>query len=137
MSTFAHQVIAFNQAVLKIDPRPVSLLPQNEFEITMKSLQEEIDEFEEAFKSGDIIKCVDALIDLQYFAIGALYKMGLTAQTINTCCTHVHEANMQKKLGVVEKRAVDGTADAVKPADWLPPEHRIADTIDAQMEATE
>ena len=70
---FIDQVVEFNQRVLKIEQRAVDMLPQNEFEISMKCLQEELDEFEEAYKNGDLIGCIDAIVDLKYFAVGVLY----------------------------------------------------------------
>ena len=128
--TFTEQVVEFNQCVLKIEQRPLGMLNQSEFEITMKSLQEELDEFELAYKNGDMIGCLDALIDLRYFAIGALYKQGLSAETITKCDDAVHSANMEKKLGVVAKRATEGAADAVKPEGWTSPEMRIIAILD-------
>ena len=41
---FVDQVVEFNQTVLKIEQRAVDMLKQNEFEISMKCLQEEVDE---------------------------------------------------------------------------------------------
>lgn len=130
MQHFVDQVVEFNQRVLKIDQRPVDMLKQNEFEISMKCLQEEINEFEEAFKKGDIIGCIDAIIDLKYFAVGVMYKMGLTPDAMKKCMTAVHEANMEKKLGTNHKRAVEGAADAVKPEGWVSPEERIINILD-------
>lgn len=130
MQHFVDQVVEFNQRVLKIDQRPVDMLKQNEFEISMKCLQEELDEFEEAFNKGDIIGCIDAIIDLKYFAVGVMYKMGLTPDAMKKCMTAVHEANMEKKLGTVAKRAVEGAADAVKPEGWVSPEERIINILD-------
>jgi len=127
---FVSQVVDFNQNVLKIEPRFLSMLPTHEFQLSMACLQEEIDEFEEAYRNGDLIACIDSIIDLRYFAIGVLYKMGLKSETINKCDTAVHEANMEKKLGVVVKRAVDGAADAVKPEGWVAPEKRIEAILD-------
>jgi len=128
---FVDQVVEFNQSVLKIEQRAVDMLKQNEFEISMKCLQEEVDEFEEAFKSGDLIGCIDAIIDLKYFAVGVMYKMGLTPDAMKKCMSAVHEANMEKKLGVVAKRETAGAADAVKPAGWVSPEERIINILDA------
>lgn len=133
MKTFAQQVVEFNQQVLGIKQRQVSELPTHEFEISMACLQEEIDEFEQAVKSGDVIGAVDAMVDLMYFANGVLYKMGLTAQKIDACCEAVHNANMEKKLGVNAKRAVEGAADAVEPDGWVSPEERIAAILGAQQ----
>jgi predicted HAD superfamily Cof-like phosphohydrolase len=45
--------------------------------------------------------------------------------------TAVHEANMEKKLGVVAKRGDGSAADAVKPEGWIPPEGRIEAILDA------
>lgn len=127
---FVDQVVDFNQRVLKIDQRDIDMLKANEFELSMKCLQEEIDEFEEAFKNGDLIGCIDAIIDLKYFATGVMYKMGLSPDTMKQCMTAVHEANMEKKLGSNAKRATEGAADAVKPANWISPEERIIEILE-------
>ena len=73
---------------------------------------------------------IDAIIDLKYFAVGVLYKMGLSPDMQKACCTAVHSANMEKKLGTVAKRAVEGAADAVKPEGWVSPEERIIEILD-------
>ena len=127
---FVSQVVEFNKRVLKIEGRPLGLLPKNEFEITMKCLKEELEEFEEAYRLGDMVGCIDAIVDLRYFAIGVLHKKGLTPAMINKCDTAVHEANMEKKLGQNAKRAIDGAADAVKPEGWISPEARIEAILD-------
>lgn len=132
MKSFAQQVVEFNQQILGITQRPIGELPKHEFEISMACLQEEIDEFEEAVRGGDVIGAVDAMVDLMYFANGVLYKMGLTAQEIDDCCEAVHNANMEKKRGVNAKRAVEGAADAVKPEGWVSPEERIAAILGAR-----
>ena len=125
MSSFAHQVVDFNQQVLKIQPREQALLNISEFNISVKALFEEVQEFIDAAETSDFIGQVDAMIDLQYFAMGVLYKLGLTAEQINKCCTAVHEANMEKKLGVKPSRGDGSAADAVKPEGWESPEARI------------
>jgi predicted HAD superfamily Cof-like phosphohydrolase len=128
MSKFFENVVDFNQKVLKIDPRPLNLLT-GDSEITIKCLREEVDELVEANIKGDIVGCVDALVDLMYFATGALYKMGLTAKHIEQCGQAVHDANMEKKLGINVRRGDGSSADAVKPADWVPPEERIGNIL--------
>lgn len=125
-ATFAEQVVDFNQVILQVEQREIGPLPQNEFEISMSCLNEEIDEFEESYHKHDVIGSVDAIVDLMYFAVGVLYKMGLTADQINRVQTAVHEANMTKKRGHLAKRGDGVAADAVKPADWISPEERIA-----------
>lgn len=135
--TFASNVVSFNQRVLKIEQRPVGLLSGPEQEISLNCLREEIDELEQAIDQGDLVGCVDALIDLKYFADGVLYKLGLTANTIDACGQAVHEANMEKKLGINHHRGDGQAADAVKPEGWKSPEERIATIIDQQMELFE
>jgi predicted HAD superfamily Cof-like phosphohydrolase len=132
MSKFFENVVDFNQKVLKIEPRPIGFLTEAENQITDKSLKEELKEFSDARVEGDLIGSVDALIDLMYFATGALYKMGLTADSIKQCGQAVHEANMEKKLGVNHRRGDGSAADAVKPADWVTPEARIGAILEAQ-----
>ena len=122
--TFVQDVIAFNQEILKIEPRPLNLLPSHEATHLSKALEEEMVEFTCADEEADLVGCVDALMDLMYFAVGGLYKMGLTADQIVECQKAVHDANMTKKKGVVAKRD-NGTADAIKPIGWVSPEERI------------
>lgn len=126
IKNFAEQVIEFNRNILEIQPREIGPLPEEEFEISMSCLNEEVDEFEEAYNSHDVIGTVDAIIDLMYFATGILYKMGLTADQITRAQTAVHEANMTKRRGSNAKRGDGIVADAVKPHDWVSPEERIA-----------
>ena len=130
--TFALNVVDFNQRVLKIDQRKLDMLSPEELEISKKCLLEEVTEFLDAHNEGDMIGCIDAMIDLKYFATGVLYKMGLTAETIDKCELAVHECNMEKKLGVNHRRGDGSAADAVKPENWRGPEERIADILDAQ-----
>lgn len=124
------QVFEFNENVLNIH-RPVKgLLSEKELEYAMKAGLEELDEFHDAHNAGDFIGAVDAAIDQIYFQIGFLVRMGLTANQVRGCFGAVHQANMDKKAGVQAKRGGEGVVDAVKPADWTPPEERIANILD-------
>jgi predicted HAD superfamily Cof-like phosphohydrolase len=128
VSDFVNNVIAFNRDVLKIEPRPIGMMSQDECDITAKCLTEEKDEFIEAVESNDFLGSIDALVDGIYFGIGAMYKSGLTYDQVCDCVNAVHDANMEKKLGVNAKRAT-GAADAVKPEGWIPPERRISSIL--------
>lgn len=129
--TFAEQVVEFNQQVLGIQQRPHGLLTQDEIVFAGKTLSEEVMEFLDAAGKEDFIAQIDALIDLQYFCIGFMYKLGLTPEQIRHCMTIVHKANMEKQLGVIERRG-DGTVpDAVKPSDWISPEERLGNYLEA------
>lgn len=132
-ASFAENVVDFNKRVLKIDQRNVGHLSAVEEEISVKCLIEEITEFKEACEKGDIIGMVDAMVDLKYFATGVMYKLGLTAESIDAAELAVHNANMEKKLGINHHRGDGSAADAVKPEGWVAPEERIGKILDEQM----
>lgn len=134
MSKIVENVVEFNQRVLKIDQRVTGFIDEAEFHISVECEKEEIDEFYYAYKSGDLIGCIDAQIDLIYFAFGVLYKFGLSVEQIEKCFIAVHEANMDKKLGSNAKRGDGQVADAVKPENWISPEERIAKIISGDDE---
>lgn len=123
--TFVRDVIEFNRDLLGIAQRQVQPLSLEEHTHLSMALQEELKEFNDAVMQGQIIESVDALIDLMYFAVGGLWKHGLTQEQIVQSMRAVHEANMQKRKGKVAKRYT-GAPDAVKPEDWVSPETRIA-----------
>lgn len=123
------QVIEFNRDILGIAARAIEPLNFTESSHLIKCLNEETQEFKEAYEYGDFIKQTDSLLDLVYFALGGLYKMGFTADMTAEIFTAIHEANMTKKKGKVAHRDT-GAADAVKPNGWIPPEQRIADILD-------
>lgn len=122
---FINAVVDFNKEILGIQQRIVRGMPEKEQEITLKCLAEELAELKQAIDNASIVDQVDAIVDLVYFAFGALYKIGLTPEQINACCMAVHNANMSKKRGVNAKRAT-GAADAIKPEGWVSPEERIS-----------
>lgn len=129
MKNFANNVVHFNQVVLNIPQREVGFLNEAEFEISQKCLLEEVNEFVESHKNGDIIGTIDGLIDMMYFGVGVLYKLGLTVENIEDIGQHVHDKNMEKKLGVVAKRGDGSAADAVKPENWIGPEVGIGEIL--------
>lgn len=127
------QVIEFNREVLRIAPPPLRVLPKHQAEILVKQLREEITEFEEAHTEDNLVGCIDALIDLVYFAFGGLYKKGVNDEDFHNVFTIVHTQNMLKKKGVVEKRKVLGAEDAIKPENWLSPERLIAEYFSGDL----
>lgn len=127
---FFADIIEFNDKLLNNTPDSKGLLDMGNLEFIMKALQEEADEFAQSHMNQDYIGSVDAIGDLIYFAIGALHKMGLDEETISKCFKAIHEANMEKKAGIVPKRAGAGVVDAVKPQGWVSPEERIAAILD-------
>jgi len=124
-NSFFEQVSGFNREIINYQqPQRVTELPHDVKELTLIQLREEIDELAEAKTATDEL---DALIDLIYFAYGAIYKMGVSAQVFNTATTIVHQSNMTKAAGKKANRGYDGTAvDAVKPANFIAPEELLS-----------
>lgn len=121
-------IFQFNAEILGVKQTGIRLLTTPETEYLHKCLIEEADELKEALIEGDVINQVDACIDSVYFAIGGLYRMGLTPTQVRDCIFAVHLANMEKKKGVNARRDY-GVEDAVKPEAWVPPEERIAEIL--------
>jgi len=121
------RIIDFNKGLLNIEQKenPTNLT-YGEASWLLTALNEEITELNDALKSDDVVTQVDSIIDLIYFAIGGLYRIGLNEQQIEGCFKAIHEANMGKVKGKKKGREEFGdTADASKPNDWVAPEERI------------
>ena len=128
--TFVQDVIEFNRDLLGIEQRTPAMMSVEEHTHLTMALQEELQEFNDAVIEGDVVGAVDAIIDMMYFAVGGLWKLGLTYEQVVKSMRAVHEANMQKRKGKVAKRYT-GAADAVKPENWVSPEARIAAILNA------
>lgn len=120
------EVVGFNRDLLGIPQREPHVLAESEWKWLHAALLEEIRETDQAYSEEHLVKMVDGIIDLLYFGIGGLYRMGLTEEQINLCFAAVHTANMMKKKGIKPTRPNDGTVeDAIKPAGFVPPEEAI------------
>lgn len=124
-SDFVIAVQQFNREILGVQQTGIRLLDDKERDYTTYCLKEEADEMRDAGLARNIQKQVDAFVDSIYFALGGLYRMGLTPEQVLQCCFFVHEANMSKKKGVNDRRDM-GVEDAIKPATFVPPEEAIA-----------
>lgn len=124
------EVAEFNRSLLGIKARRLGEQPEKEFTLTITQLYEEVEELEAAFRDKDFIAQLDALVDLNYFLLGALYKMGVHHEMYEKLFSAVHNCNMLKKAGVNEKRGDHGAVDASKPNDWVNPEIAIARILD-------
>jgi predicted HAD superfamily Cof-like phosphohydrolase len=123
------QVMRFNHEILGIEPRILGPMQPDEADHLVRCLDEETSEFTAAFVNHDFIGQIDSIMDLMYFAMGGLYKMGLSAETAEQIFSAIHDANMTKKKGVVARRD-NGSPDAIKPEGWRSPEERIAEILD-------
>ena len=85
----------------------------------IKFLEEEMNELSTAENADDV---VDALIDLCVVAIGTLDLFDVDARL---AWDRVHEANMNKRVGIKESRPNPlGLPDLVKPEGWTAPSHK-------------
>ena len=88
-------------------------------EFRIKFLEEEMNELSTAETADDV---VDALIDLCVVAIGTLDLFDVDARL---AWDRVHEANMNKLVGIKESRPNPlGLPDLIKPEGWTAPSHK-------------
>jgi len=112
-----HQHYGVHDVVEKMDPEMLT----NFVSFRHLCINEEVEEFKEAYDNNDAEEMVDALIDMCVFAIGTLDLMGVDA---NEAWSKVFDANMNKKVGVKEGRPNPfGLPDLIKPEDWVAPDH--------------
>lgn len=122
MNQIIDQIFTFNEQVIGLGEVEKNALTVKQYEWLKKFCAEEVSEFEEAFVRQDIVGMVDAVGDLIYGAMGTFKKMGLTREEVAACFTAIHNANMTKKRG---DKGRGSDEDAVKPADFVPPEEAI------------
>lgn len=120
------EIYQFNTELLGVETGKPRMLDRSQYDWLIVALNEEIAELDEAHTKQSMVGCVDSLMDLAYFAIGGCVRMGLTQTQIEQCFAYIHNANMNKKLGMKSTRPTDGSvADAVKPIDWIAPEAQM------------
>lgn len=119
----------FNKEIIGIDREP-GPMPEDEVGFWVGTIKEELEEFEDAYRAGDFPDQIDSVIDLLYFGVGALVRMGLPSAVSREIFNAVHEANMTKQKGQKKERDVQHQNDAVKPEGWQSPEFRIMQILD-------
>lgn len=90
---------------------------------------EEIEEFIEAAKEGDIVEQADAMIDVIYFALGTLVEMGIKPDKLFEI---VQQANMNKLWDDGKPHyAEDGKT--IKPPNWEDPHEKLKAAINKEV----
>jgi predicted HAD superfamily Cof-like phosphohydrolase len=92
-------------------------LSMDKAEERFECMNEELQEFKDAFQEQDMAKMLDALVDLDYFLKGTIVMMGLQ-HAYAAAWVAVHGANMEKVPGIGPRGF---TVDLIKPAGWVPP----------------
>lgn len=123
MQDIIDQIFDFNEQVIgtPVD-LPIVLITEKQHDWTQVFCAEELTEMREAFEKQNLIGVVDAVGDLIYGAMGTFKKMGLTRSQVRAVFAAIHAANMAKKKG---DKGRGSDEDAVKPADFVPPDHAI------------
>lgn len=85
----------------------------------LTAMQEELDEY---FESNTRVDELDALVDLQVFLLGTVYRQGFE-DVFEEAFKRVMEANAKKECGTLAKRG-NFKIDLVKPEGWTPPDLR-------------
>ena len=94
------------------------------FELRHQLISEELEEYWNACKKGDLVEVTDALMDMLYVVIGSALAHGIR---IEDYWKEVHRTNMKKQGGSTRK---DGKI--LKPQGWEPP--RIAEILNRALE---
>lgn len=85
----------FNRVMdIKCDSHPVNI-SENEYMLEFNMMQEELNEYKEACKKGDIVEIADAIGDQLYLIIGQAAKHGLLG-CIEEIYNEIHKSNMSK-----------------------------------------
>lgn len=104
-------------------PSTPHFLDEEALEFRLKFLREEVQEFEDAHRAGDMKGAADALVDLVYVAVGTALMMGLRAVWWSLW-GRVQDKNMLKRrAGHAGESKRGSSLDVVKPEGWTPPDH--------------
>ncbi len=113
-------IAAFHEKFgLPYDGGPRSLDPEMQV-FRIRTMHEELHEYETAVRDGDLAQQFDALIDLTYFVLGTAYLQGFP---FRRGWLRVHAANMAKVRATADvpgKR--NSKLDVVKPKGWAAPD---------------
>ena len=87
-------------------------------ELRIRLLEEEVQEYADAVRSGDLLEILDALGDIAYILAGSVLNHGLQ-HVIDDAFSEIHRSNMAKLVDCKVLKRDDGKV--VKPDDWKPP----------------
>jgi len=91
---------------------------QSLVELRIKLLQEEVEEYAQAARSGDLVEVLDALADIGYILAGTILNHGMQ-DVYDDAFNEVHRSNMAKLVDGKVLRRDDGKV--MKPEGWSPP----------------
>ena len=119
MNPIVASLLEFNQAFEIPQLETPGLGPKELIELRIKLLTEEIQEYAEAARAGDLVEVLDALADIGYILAGTIINHGMQG-IYDDAFNEVHRSNMAKLVDGKVLRREDGKV--LKPEGWQPPQ---------------
>ena len=119
MNPMVASLLEFNKAfeIPKLDAPGLS--PEDMIELRIKLLREEVEEYAEAARAGDMVEVLDALADIGYILAGTIINHGMQ-NIYDEAFNEVHRSNMAKVVDGKVIRREDGKV--LKPEGWQAPQ---------------
>jgi predicted HAD superfamily Cof-like phosphohydrolase len=119
MNPIVASLLEFNQAfdIPKLDSPDIG--PEELIELRIKLLREEVEEYAEAARAGDLVEVIDALADIGYILAGTILNHGMQ-NIYDDAFDEVHRSNMAKLVDGKVLRREDGKV--MKPQGWTAPQ---------------
>ena len=119
MNPIVASLLEFNQAfdIPKLDSPDIG--SEELIELRIKLLREEVEEYAEAARAGDLVEVLDALADIGYILAGTILNHGMQ-NIYDDAFDEVHRSNMAKLVDGKVLRREDGKV--MKPQGWTPPQ---------------
>ena len=119
MNPIVKSLLEFNDAFEIPALDEPGLGPDELIELRIKLLTEEVEEYAEAARSGDLVEVLDALADIGYILAGTIINHGMQ-HIYDAAFDEVHRSNMAKLVNSKVLRREDGKV--MKPEGWTPPQ---------------
>ena len=119
MNHIVASLLEFNKAfdIPKLDSPDIG--PEELIELRIKLLREEVEEYAEAARAGDLVEVIDALADIGYILAGTILNHGMQ-NIYDDAFDEVHRSNMAKLVDGKVLRREDGKV--MKPQGWTAPQ---------------
>jgi len=118
MKTEIMQLKEFHSAFGLPQRKTPQIMPNKEFELRYRILQEEVTELRDAYEHNNLIEVADAITDCLYVLFGTALQFGL-ADLLEDCFNEVHLSNMSKLENRKPLLRYDGKV--LKGSNYFPP----------------
>lgn len=118
MNPIVKSLLEFNNAFEIPKMESPGLSNDELIELRIKLLKEEVEEYAEAARAGDLVEVLDALADIGYILAGTIINHGMQ-HIYDDAFDEVHRSNMAKLVDGKVLRREDGKV--MKPEGWQPP----------------